>query len=61
MAASGPHEDGGNEGFGFDVRTDEKPIVMIPFIGMEWDVAIPMGANFWDFLEALFKKEYGAV
>jgi hypothetical protein len=48
--------DGGGEAFAFDKRTDAKPIVSVPFIPMQLDLARPMGQNFRALLEALFKS-----
>jgi hypothetical protein len=44
---------GGGEAFGFDTRTPEWPIVEVPFVGMEWGLAKPIGASFYEFLESL--------
>ena len=44
---------GGGEAYGFDTRRPTWPVVMIPFIGMEWKVAIPVGNSFSDFLQRL--------
>jgi hypothetical protein len=48
---------GGGEAYGFDTRTPQRPIVEMPFIGMSWDLARPMGATFRDFLERLYQHE----
>jgi hypothetical protein len=48
--------DGGGEAFAFDMRTAAEPIVSVPFVGMELEVARPMASNFTAFLEALFKS-----
>lgn len=48
--------DGGGEAFGFDTRTDAKPIVSVPFVGMALNEARPVASNFNEFLEALFKS-----
>ena len=45
--------DGGLEAYGFDYRKLEPTVVMVPFIGMEWDQAIEKGNNFLDFLQKL--------
>lgn len=44
---------GGGEGFGFDFRTDDTVVVMIPFIGMSWDCAIELASSFRSFLQKL--------
>jgi len=46
--------DGGGEAYGFDTRIPQWPIVQMPFIGMKWDVAQPMGASFSQFLALLY-------
>ena len=45
--------DGGGEAFGFDTRNSNWPIVRIPFVGMDWSLARPVGDSFKAFLEAL--------
>ena len=45
---------GGGEAFAFDLRFKEKPIVSVPFITLELEDAITMGANFREFIEALY-------
>lgn len=47
--------DGGGEAYGFDMRNPGWPIVQVPFIGMAWDVAQPIGSSFVEFLERLYK------
>lgn len=42
--------DGGGEAFAFDARGS---VVSIPFVGMELDLARPMGASYNEFLEEL--------
>jgi len=49
--------DGGGEAFGFDTRSPEWPVVQVPFVGMAWDLARPMGATFDEFLERLYEIE----
>ena len=46
---------GGGETYGFDTRVADWPIVKVPFVGMEWELAIPMGASFGSFLEQLYR------
>jgi len=41
---------GAGEAFGYDTRSSPWRMVMMPMIGMEWDVAIPIGVSFADFL-----------
>ena len=48
--------DGGGEAFAFDARTPEKPIVSVPFVGMELDLARHMGATFNEFLAHLARS-----
>jgi len=43
--------DGGGEAYGFDMRTPNKHIVQIPFVGMDWADAIAMGSRFEEFLD----------
>jgi hypothetical protein len=49
--------DGGGEAFGFDTRSPEWPVVQVPYVGMTWDLARPMGATFDEFLERLYEIE----
>jgi hypothetical protein len=49
--------DGGGEAFGFDTRAGDWPIVQVPFVGMGWDVAWPMGTSFNEFLRNLSEIE----
>jgi hypothetical protein len=49
--------DGGGEAFGFDTRSYQWPIVQVPFIGMDWNAAIPMGDTFDEFLQRLSEIE----
>jgi hypothetical protein len=46
--------DGGGEAFGFDTRDSNWPIVQIPFIGMYWEEARPLGSTFSQFVENLY-------
>ena len=48
--------DGGGEAFAFDMRTEAKPIVSVPFVGMELELIQPLGATFKAFLEVLFES-----
>ena len=49
--------DGGGEAYGFDIRSDPWKIVQIPFIGMNWGDARPMGPSFNAFLEQLLHSD----
>jgi len=49
--------DGGGEAYGFDTRTSRWEIVQVPFVGMAWDLAEPMGTTFIAFLEQLYSIE----
>lgn len=44
---------GGGEAFAFDKREQPWPIVMVPFIGMQLNEAIPAGRTFSEFLRRL--------
>lgn len=46
--------DGGGEAFCFDMRTPAMPIVMMPFVPLDPEDAIVVGASFDEFLEALY-------
>ena len=48
--------DGGGEAFAFDTRAAAKPIVSVPFVGMELKLARPLGATFKAFLEELYRS-----
>jgi hypothetical protein len=45
--------DGGGEAFAFDMRSQVKGIVMLPFVGMAVDEIQHVAHNFWHFLEQL--------
>ncbi|WP_153242676.1 SMI1/KNR4 family protein [Frateuria defendens] len=45
--------DGGGEGYGFDMREQDAPVVMVPFIGMSLRYARPIAPSFADFLRRL--------
>lgn len=49
--------DGGGEAYGFDTRTPQWQIVQVPFVGMSWNSAKPMGTTFHAFLERLYRTE----
>lgn len=49
--------DGGGEAYGFDTRIQQWQIVQVPFVGMAWNLAEPMGATFIAFLEELYNAE----
>ena len=46
--------DGGGEAFAFDTRAEAKPVVSVPFVGMDLKLAQLMATNFNAFLEGLF-------
>jgi hypothetical protein len=45
--------DGGGEAYGFDTRAAGWPVVRVPFVGMNWSAAEPMGKTFNEFLRRL--------
>lgn len=45
--------DGADEAFGFDLRSPTKSIVCLPFIGMDWENAIPIAPTFTEFLDVV--------
>lgn len=45
--------DGGGEGYGFDMREQDVPVVMVPFIGMSLRYARPIAPSFTGFLHTL--------
>ena len=47
---------GGGEGYAFDMRSPEWPVVKVPFIGMSLEDALPTASNFADFLSLLEDK-----
>jgi hypothetical protein len=49
--------DGGGEAFGFDTRSATPSVVMIPYGGMEWDVAIMLAPDFNSFLQHLCRMD----
>ncbi|SRR5579885_960022 len=44
---------GGGEAFGFDTRNPRGTVVQVPFIGMSWEYADPIGDTFFSFLANL--------
>lgn len=46
--------DGGGEAFGFDMRSPQRPIVQVTFVGLDWSEALPFGSDFYEFLEILY-------
>jgi hypothetical protein len=48
--------DGGGEGFAYDTRSPEMPIVNVPFIGMTSETPRPLGKSILGFLERLHAK-----
>jgi len=58
VAASAPGflavgSDGGGEAYGFDIRDRTWSVVRMPFVGMSWATAVPVGDSFVDFLRTL--------
>jgi hypothetical protein len=49
--------DGGGEAFAFDTRSAPPPIVVAPFIGMDWTTAIMIAPTFTAFLQHLYRSE----
>ncbi len=49
--------DGGGEAFAFDARSTPPPIVVAPFVGMDWTTAITIAPNFTAFLQHLYRSE----
>jgi hypothetical protein len=45
----------GGEAFAFDTRSDTRPIVSVPFVGMALKEALPVASSFTAFLEELFR------
>jgi hypothetical protein len=48
--------DGGGEAIGYDMRTLVKPLVAVPFVGMDLKSARSIAPSFHAFLETLFKS-----
>lgn len=48
--------DGGGEAFAFDTHSEDKPIVSVPFVGMELKYARSVASNFQAFLEELLES-----
>ena len=53
--------DGGGESFGFDLRSDLKEVVCIPFIGSGWEDAVRIASTFTEFLEVVSKSWPGVL
>ena len=54
---------GGGEWYGYDSRGATRPFVLLPSIGMEWDVAMFLGDTWDAFLDVLkrgrlFEQKY---
>jgi len=45
--------DGSAEAYGFDLRSPAKPVVRVPFVGMDWKLAIAIAEDFGDWLKML--------
>jgi hypothetical protein len=50
--------DGGGEALAFDMRSDAKPVVVVPFVGMDLDAIWPVAATFKSFL-VIPKESWG--
>jgi hypothetical protein len=50
--------DGGGEAFAFDTRSTPPPIVVVPFIGMDFQDTKLIAPNFDSFLQFLYRSEY---
>lgn len=47
---------GSGEGFGYDLRPSyARSLVMVPFIGMDWKEALPVGSSMAEFLSVLYE------
>jgi hypothetical protein len=53
--------DGAGEAFGFDLRSDAKEVVCIPFIGSGWEDAVRIASTFTKFLEVVSKSWPGVL
>jgi hypothetical protein len=49
--------DGGGEAFAFDTNVSPWPVVQIPFVGMDHELAQVIAPNFVSFLEFLYHSE----
>jgi len=49
--------DGAGEAYGFDTRTSKWTVVRVPFVGMAWSEAKPIGESFRAFLDRLHEVE----
>ena len=49
--------DGGGEAFSFDSRSDPPPIVVAPYVGMDWNTAKMIAPNFDSFLQFLYRSD----
>ncbi|MGX9143908.1 SMI1/KNR4 family protein [Mesorhizobium sp. 128a] len=45
--------DGSAEAYGFDMRSPVMPVVLIPFVGMSWELAIDVAEDFGDWRRTL--------
>lgn len=45
--------DGGNEASGFDLRSDAKEVVCVPFIVLDWRDSVRIAPTFTKFLEVM--------
>ena len=48
--------DGGGEGFAFDTRFESKPIITVPFVGMDLSLVREIAPDFDKFLDLLYNS-----
>jgi hypothetical protein len=48
---------GGGEAYAFDTRSAPPPVVVAPYVGMDWDAAITIAPDFCSFLQHLYRSE----
>jgi SMI1 / KNR4 family (SUKH-1) len=46
--------DGGGEAYAFDIRKSAMPIIMVTWVSLDFEEALPAGDSFTAFLEALY-------
>src|SRR5258708_17677217 len=51
--------DGGNMGYGFDIRSDSTTVVETPLVGMDWSETRTVASDFAEFL--MFLRRCGGV
>jgi hypothetical protein len=47
--------DGGGEAYGFDLRRNPAPVMMVAYDSMSWDESVEVGNTFAEFMERLAK------